>query len=78
MSTGYSIAIGEDGGELAVHPVGDLYVSEPVWSPDGSQIAFSGVDINEEWDIYLINPDGSDLMPLAGTDWFDGGITWSP
>ena len=70
--------IGEDGGELAVHPVGDLYVSEPVWSPDGSQIAFSGVDINEEWDIYLINPDGSDLMQLAGTDWFDGGITWSP
>ena len=42
----------------------------PVWSPDGSQIAFLGAGLR------VIRPDGTGLRLLASTDW-DPGLDWS-
>lgn len=39
--------------------------TSPVWSPDGTQIAFlSDPDDNLEYDIFLMNSDGTDQKPL--------------
>ena len=58
--------------------------THPVWSPDGRKIAFisngegikAGNAINFE--IYLMNPDGTDLVRLTHNTVFETGITWSP
>jgi len=55
----------------------------PSVSPDGTKIAFSGVSnagtVDEEWDIYTINVDGTDLRNLTDHPAFDGWRpTWSP
>ena len=49
----------------------------PVWSPDGSRIAFqSWRDGNGE--IYMMNADGSSQRRLTNDPAFDGDPTWSP
>jgi len=51
---------------------------DPHWSPDGNQIAYSGINPGGDWQIYLVSRDGSTSRRLladstAGTD-----PTWSP
>jgi TolB protein len=64
---------------LTDHKVGDI---NPAWSLDGSRILFVA-----EQDIplktgtvqyYLINPDGSDMVPFKAGDTFKGGMRYSP
>ncbi len=61
---------------------------DPAWSPDGSRIAFAsnrGSSNGTDYDIYVMNPDGSGVVNLtqnsgsgqAGTTG-DRGPTWSP
>lgn len=49
----------------------------PSPSPDGEQIAFMS-DRAGNWDIYLINADGSNLRRLTDDEARDGLPTWSP
>lgn len=44
----------------------------PVWSPDGTQIAF------QTFDIYVVNVDGSDLTRLTVDEAYDSSPQWSP
>lgn len=40
----------------------------PVWSPDGSQLAFVAYHYETEtWELHVINADGSNLQTLSGT-----------
>lgn len=51
---------------------------DPVWSPDGSWIAFT-TDENESDDIWVIRPDGSEQKGLMRNDWeWDKHASWSP
>ncbi len=43
----------------------------PVWSPDGSQIAFL-TDRNGQWEIWVMNTDGSNERPLVSTEALGG------
>src|SRR5262245_14963272 len=56
--------------------------SLPVWSPDGSQIAFqswSGPQVSGAGDgIWLMNADGSNPRKLLPPGYGDGWPTWSP
>ncbi len=49
----------------------------PVWSPDGSQIAFDRV-VEHIADMYLIDPDGSNLRPAVSSVEDERLLGWSP
>ena len=53
---------------------------DPVWSPDGSTIAFARMPTHDEAGagIYVINRDGSGLRRLTGPGHWDANPTWSP
>ena len=49
-----------------------MLTGNPTWSPDGRRIAFegstvSGTGLNQNWDIYSVRLDGSDLKNLTNT-----------
>src|SRR5687767_4885353 len=61
-------------GRLTDSPSLDEY---PTWSPDGEQIAFmSHRDGN--WEIYVMNADGSDSRRLTDNPQGDNSPAWSP
>ncbi|MBI4260751.1 MAG: PD40 domain-containing protein [Actinobacteria bacterium] len=53
--------------------------SEPVWSPDGSRIAFSSDRVGGYYALFLMDPDGTDVVQLT---WpgigHDQRPSWSP
>jgi Tol biopolymer transport system component len=50
----------------------------PVWSPDGKQIAFVTSQRDGNYEIYVINADGTNLRRLTYNPYFDGLPSWSP
>lgn len=50
----------------------------PVWSPDGSQIAFARKLSESNYDIYVINVDGSGLKQLTDDPALDVLPAWTP
>jgi hypothetical protein len=54
-------------------------MGRPVWSPDGSMLAFDLYLTDQTWDIYAVNSDGSGLAVLAGDPNTDElAPVWSP
>jgi len=49
---------------------------DPVWSPNGTKIAFSAGGRQRE--VYVVNADGSDLVNLSSSRGYDGEPSWSP
>lgn len=49
----------------------------PAISPDGKKVVFMS-NRNNNWDIYLVNIDGSNLVRLTSDEALDGMPTWSP
>jgi len=37
----------------------------PVWSPDGTQIAFEAMQVGEQWHAYTVSVEGGDPRPIA-------------
>ena len=60
--------------------------SSPDWSPDGMQIAFHSdrnrdweFDVQEKnWEVYVMNTDGANLINLTNHPAGDGSPAWSP
>ena len=53
------------------------YDNLPFWSPDGSLIAFTRKHEGNNFDIYTIRPDGSDLRQLTTTPANDAHAVWT-
>ena len=49
----------------------------PVWSPDGSRIAFVGAS-EEGFDLYVMNADGTDITRLTDLPGDETQPAWSP
>lgn len=47
--------------------------NRPAWSPDGTKLAFS---VNESWQVYIVNSDGTGLAPVDGV--IGTEVSWSP
>ena len=59
--------------------------SDPVWSPDGSRIAYDGIaadpditDASVISDVFTMDPDGSRVVNLTGATGLAGDPAWSP
>jgi TolB protein len=59
---------------------GDTWVEYPAWSPDGSQIAFMAQtpEGTQNYEIFVVNADGTDPRRLTESPGDDGWPTWSP
>jgi Tol biopolymer transport system component len=78
-------ADGSDVVRLTTHPAEDSY---PIWSPDGARIAFTSLRNETEaadcmledcnYDIFVINADGSGLVNLSDDPAIDNSPAWSP
>jgi Tol biopolymer transport system component len=67
-----------DGSNLRRIPT-DAFVEYPDWSPDGTRVAFMGQDrLTLDYDIYVVNVDGTGLLRLTDTAGDDGWPSWSP
>jgi len=51
--------------------------TDPVWSPDGSKIAFAS-NRDGNWEIYVMNADGSNQTRITNDPAIDNEPTWSP
>jgi Tol biopolymer transport system component len=60
--------------------IGDEVVKgqDPIWSPDGTRIAFRGGANDNDRGIYLMNADGSDVHRLIALHASYSPLTWSP
>ena len=63
--------------------VGDLWVEYPAWSPDGTKIAFESLEpgasgYDPDYNIYVMNADGSGVTRLTDTAGQDVAPAWSP
>ncbi len=57
----------------------DTIKRRPVWSPDGRKIAFEAVVVSENnFEIFVMDSDGTNLIRLTHNPAYDGEITWSP
>jgi Tol biopolymer transport system component len=57
----------------------ELYQQSPVWSPDGSKVAFAASNQSDyAWEIFVVNADGSGLWRLTDYPGYDMGPVWSP
>lgn len=85
----YAISIfvmDSDGSDVVKLTTGEVFDFSPQWSPDGSKIAFVRcasynwllIDCQDPGDIYLMDPDGSNLEPLTVTSQAEWDIDWSP
>ncbi len=58
---------------------GSGWNDRPSWSPDGTKIAFESWDwLTADYDIYVMNADGSGAMNLTHNPGLDTEPTWSP
>ena len=71
-----------DGSELTVltdGPGGGVDDRQPNWSPAGDRILFQRHDPgSEDWDIYTMTPDGSDIRQVTTQPSSDTDASWSP
>lgn len=60
--------------QLTDDPADDI---EPVWSPDGSYVAFVS-DRDGDFELYVMLPDGSDVVQLTNNDAEERQPRWQP
>jgi hypothetical protein len=68
-----------DGSGLAQVTTGATHKSEPVWSPDGTKIAFAArLDGQTFTDLYTMNSDGTNVFRVTSTPESDENPDWQP
>ena len=68
---------GSDQIRITSSPFQDCIGNAP-WSPDGSRIAFFRNTDREDWEIYIMNADGTGEVRLTDNSINDQGPSWRP
>ena len=72
----------DDGSRVQRLTDNQFFEKNPVWSPDGKQIAFTrdiDADIrNKQFDIFIMDADGNNQRNLTKHPARDGGASWAP
>ena len=55
-----------------------MYSSNPSWAPDGNRLVFECVNSASQYDLCVVNKDGSGLAKLTDDTFFDADPAWSP
>jgi hypothetical protein len=55
-----------------------LSVLDPAWSPDGTMIAFTYIDMAAARHAYVMNADGTGLRPLPSGSIESCCVAWQP
>jgi len=71
-------AVGIDGTDAHRLTSSSLEERDPVWSPDGTRIAFAGRNNAATWDIYVVNADGTSLQAITSASLNNTEPVWSP
>jgi TolB protein len=66
-----------DGSAIVQRTTG-MRAEAPAWSPDGARIAFHADPTNTNWDIYVIDAAGGNIVRLTADPATDGFPDWSP
>jgi hypothetical protein len=69
-------AVDRDGTGLRRLTYNDIRERQPVWSPDGTRIAFAGLR-EGNWDVYTVAADGSDLVRVTAVPERDDYPSWT-
>ena len=78
ISTSHLSIVDLETSEIVVIP-GDYDAVQPAWSPDGDWIAFWGLpEGTGRRDLWLIRPDGGDLLSVTSDAALDWNPSWSP
>jgi Tol biopolymer transport system component len=67
-----------DGSERLQLTYPPMQTAVPHWSPDGKQIAFSGIFPGKPWRVFLLSKDGGSPQPLVSGNRSQTDPTWSP
>jgi TolB protein len=70
--------VNADGTGLRVIGTGELSETSPTWSPDGSRIAFIGVEQGKLDGLYVMTADGGGLHRLTPRSLIALQPAWSP
>jgi dipeptidyl aminopeptidase/acylaminoacyl peptidase len=73
----YIVTLDLQTGEQQDVTEGDFHNTDPAWSPDGQQIAFTSSRGGND-DLYVMNSDGSAIRQLTATDETERLPSWSP
>lgn len=69
--------VNSDGSNLVRLTEQKGFDTDPVWSPNGSKIAFVSTRFGN-WDIYIMNADGSNIIPVTNHFGICSHPSWSP
>jgi Tol biopolymer transport system component len=56
----------------------DMEPTAPVWSPDGSLVAFQNYDAEGNYHLWVVRPDGADLRRVTTGPYDDREPAWTP
>jgi TolB protein len=73
----YTIGIDGTGMTRLTESDGTRIDMQPVWSRDGNWIAFTAVTLDENVEIYVVQPDGNALMNLTNNPAIDSDPAWA-